>query len=64
MSKEGGTAGREVPLEIMLRGQSSLGSLRQGEIGARLDETVGNITLVVDNLAKASLVHRERLAFT
>ena len=37
-----------------------LGSMRQGEISAKLLKSGGNITLVVDNLEKRGLVQRER----
>jgi MarR family 2-MHQ and catechol resistance regulon transcriptional repressor len=37
-----------------------LGPLRQGEISAKLLKSGGNVTLVVDNLLKRGLVHRER----
>jgi MarR family 2-MHQ and catechol resistance regulon transcriptional repressor len=37
-----------------------LGSMRQGEISAKLLKSGGNITLVVDNLEKRGLVRRER----
>ena len=37
-----------------------LGSMRQGEICAKLLRSGGNITLVVDNLEKHGLVRRER----
>jgi MarR family 2-MHQ and catechol resistance regulon transcriptional repressor len=37
-----------------------LGPLRQGEVGAKLLRSGGDITLVVDNLEKHGLVRRER----
>ena len=37
-----------------------LGPIRQGEIGAKLLKSGGNITHVVDNLEKRGLVRRER----
>jgi MarR family 2-MHQ and catechol resistance regulon transcriptional repressor len=39
-----------------------LGPMRQGEISAKLLTSGGNVTLVVDNLEKSGLVHRERSA--
>jgi MarR family 2-MHQ and catechol resistance regulon transcriptional repressor len=39
-----------------------LGPLRQNEIGAKTLRSPGNLTLVIDNLEKASLVTRTRAA--
>ena len=37
-----------------------LGPLKQGEIGAKILKSSGNITMVVDNLERRGLVRRER----
>jgi len=37
-----------------------LGPLSQGQVSAKVLKSTGNITLVIDNLEKRGLVHRER----
>jgi len=55
------TAGGLTPSQFgVLESVYHLGPMKQGEIGAKLLRSGGDITLVVDNLEKHGLVRRER----
>lgn len=56
LSEHGLTASQFGVLESLLH----LGPLCQTELGRKLLKSTGNITLVVDNLEKRNLVHRDR----
>jgi MarR family 2-MHQ and catechol resistance regulon transcriptional repressor len=56
-----GTQGELTPSQFgVLETLYHLGPMCQSELGAKLLRSSGNITMVIDNLEKHNLVHRER----